>query len=329
MIETVITSDLPDAIERRLKTEFGARKLCLQQLGAQQFLKDIGAPDALVVIPGDPVNAALINQLPDSVKHIASYSTGLDHVDVKAAADRGISVSNTPDVLTDATADLAMLLILATVRGAEAATQKIRAGRWTGWSAQEVFGQDLYSQTLGVYGPGRIGVATARRAKAFGMTSIYWGRRRSSEMAALGAMYVPYEKEFFSIADIVSLHVPSTPQTRQTINATSLSWMKAGSYIVNTGRGDLVDDDALIDALNSGHIAGAGLDVFNNEPELDTRYLALNSVFALPHIGSATVQTRRRMGESVLASLANVATTLKADASVSQQATDLPTRLTS
>jgi len=303
MSEVVYTADLPAEVEAELGRRFAARKLRLQQIGTAAFVSALGDARAIVVIPGDPVDAALIEALPASMNHIASYSTGLDHVDRAAAAVRGITVSGTPDVLTDATADIAILLILGAMRGAGDGLRSINAGRWTGWTPSAVFGVDLRGKMLGIAGAGRIGVATASRARAFGMTIAYWGRRTSLEMEALGATGYSDWLGFLSAIDTLSLHLPSTAQTRGLVDARALHAMRRGSYLVNTARGDLVDDEAVIAALASGQLAGVGLDVFSGEPRIHPGYHNARGVFALPHLGSATVETRAQMGASVIASL--------------------------
>lgn len=301
--EIIYTSDLPEGVEVLLAEQYDARKVKLREVGYRQFLAQFGSARAIVACPGDPFDAQLIDSLPAAVGLIASYSTGLDHIDIVATGKRGILVTNAPDVLTDATADIAMLLILGAVRGATAASRLVRDQKWTGWRPAQIFGSDIRGKRLGILGGGRIGAATAQRAQAFGMTLSYHSRRRSNDLDALGAYYAPDLGSFLDSCDVLSLHVPATSETRNMIDAEALAKMRSGSFLINTARGDLIDDNAVISAAQSGHLAGIGLDVFRNEPALDPRYLKLSNAFLLPHIGSATDETRRAMGECVLASL--------------------------
>jgi lactate dehydrogenase-like 2-hydroxyacid dehydrogenase len=299
----IVTGLLPTAVQSELARRYALVQVDLRRDGAAALLAAMGTSRALVVIPGDPVDAALIGRLPQHVGLIASYSTGLDHVDCDAAAARGIRVSNTPDVLTDSTADIAMLLILGAVRGAARATALIDSGEWSGWQPSQIFGGDLRGRTLGIFGGGRIGTATARRARPFGLDIVYHSRRAGTDLDTLGARYIADFALFMETADIVSLHAPATAETRRIINADALAWMRRGSFLINTARGDLVDDDAVIAALDEGRLAGIGFDVFNGEPRLDRRYIGRPDAFLLPHIGSATHETRLAMGRCVIESL--------------------------
>ncbi len=193
--------------------------------------------------------------------------------------------------------------ILGALRGAASAVPLVQSGNWTGWQPAQIFGSDLKGRTLGIFGGGRIGAATARRAAAFGMRVAYHSRRMNADLDALGAVYMQDFDDFLGQIDVLSLHAPSTAQTRNIIDGGALAKMSSGSFLINTARGDLVDDDAVIAALSSGHLAAIGFDVFRGEPEFDRRYLGLPNAFILPHIGSATHETRQAMGESVIASL--------------------------
>lgn len=306
MADVILSANLPEHIELKISQLFSTTKIYLQKVGIDGFIQQMGSPTALVVIPGDPIDARLISGLPESIKLIASYSTGLDHIDLDAAKARNIAVSNTPDVLTDATADTAIFLMLGTIRGAAHATSLIRTETWKGWEPRQIFGHDLKNKTLGIIGPGRIGRATAERAKAFGLKLVYWGRKNVAAMEQLGAKAVLDLSDFLGQVDIVSLHIPATAQTRNLVNQQTLSMMKTGSFLINTARGDLLDDDAVIEALASGKLAGVGLDVFSGEPNIHPGYLSSNNTFLLPHIGSSTHETRRAMGDMVIASLQKV-----------------------
>lgn len=299
-IAVVHTCTLPAAVEAVLYREFDARRVPMR--GNPDFLAQLGTPDALVVAPGDPCTAANLAALPASVKLLASYSVGVDHIDRAAAAARGLPVTNTPDVLTDATADVAMLLLLGAMRGATAAQRLIYTRTWGPWAPDQVFGHDLRGRTLGLHGFGRIAEAVAHRARAFGMHVIAHARSRERADAA-GVPFVADLGEFLRRSEVLSLHSPLTAETRGFLNAERIAQLPAGAVVINTGRGELVVDDALIDALRSGRLAAAGLDVFTGEPNPDPRYLELANVFLLPHIGSATAETREAMGMRVVDNL--------------------------
>ena len=212
-----------------------------------------------------------------------------------------MAIVNTPDVLTDATADVAMLLILGALRGVPSAFRMISAGEWTGWQPAQVFGRDLAGKRLGIYGAGRIGLATAHRAAAFGMKIQYWaGRRRSEDFDRLGHEAIADLGDFLAQTDVLSLHCPSTPQTRGLVNRALIEQLPPCAVLINTGRGDLIVDEDVISALQAGHLGAAGLDVFNGEPDLDPRYRDLPNAFILPHIGSATEETRLAMGQLLM-----------------------------
>lgn len=304
MHDIVITANLPQSVVETLQSTYQVRQLRLREIGAEAFLAQLGEAAGIVVSPGDPVNRDLIHRLPESIKVIASYSVGLDHVDTQAAEERGLPVTNTPDVLTDATADVALLLILGALRGAAPATRLLRERQWQGWEPAQIFGRDLAGKTLAIFGAGRIGAATAKRARAFGMQVIYWsGRRQSPLLDDVGAAAVEGFDQFLAQADVLSLHAPSTPETRGLVNATLIDKLPARAVLINTARGDLVVDDDVINALQSGRLGAIGFDVFANEPAIDSRYYDLDNAFLLPHIGSSTEETRAAMGRLVLQGL--------------------------
>jgi len=298
----LVTAELPTPVRARIDAAFDAVDAPLRKVGAEMFLEIAQGADAIVAAPGDPFDAALIRALPPTVRVIASYSTGLDHIDLDAAAARSLPVTGTPDVLTAATADTALALILLTVRGLRRAMQLIEEDRWTGWAPAQIFGRSLEGRTLGLVGGGRIAAALAARAAACGMRIAYWSRSASADLDRSGIRHAELH-DLLAAADIVSLHVPSTAATRDIIDARALDAMKSNAVLINTGRGDLVDDDALVVALRERRIAGAGLDVFRGEPRIDPRYREVDNVVLLPHVGSATVEARDAMGELVLASL--------------------------
>lgn len=258
--------------------------------------------------------AALLAQLVDRVdaealewspglRVVANYAVGLDNVDVGAATARGVLVANTPDVLTESTADLTWALILAVARRLVEGDRILREGRWPGWSPTYLLGSEVHGKTLGVVGLGRIGAAVARRGLGFGMRLLYAAPRPRPELAAaLEARHVPLE-ELLAQADFVSLHAPSTPATRHLIDAAALARMRPGAFLINTSRGPLVDEAALVAALRAGRPAGAGLDVFEREPALAPGLAELPQVVLAPHVGSATRDTRLAMARTAIAAV--------------------------
>jgi glyoxylate reductase len=267
--------------------------------------------DALIALLTDRVDDALLAQC-RRLKIVANVAVGYDNIDVPAATRRGIVVTNTPGVLTDATADFAWALLLAVVRHVPEADTYVRAGRFHEWKMMEFHGGDLAGRTLGIAGFGRIGQAVARRARGFGMHVIYTNTRRVSQALEeeLDARFVDKETLLAS-SDVLSLHLPLTAATRHFIGAAEFAIMKRDAYLINTARGAVVDERALIDALQSGAIRGAGLDVFEREPFVEPALLAMSNVVLAPHIGSATVQTRTKMAmiaaENVIAVLSGSA----------------------
>lgn len=270
---------------------------------ADQIIAEADGKDGIALTSMDKFPAELINRLPMSIKILSTVSVGHEHIDIPAAKARGIVVTNTPDVLTDATADIALLLMLGAARGAFWGERMVRENRWAGFSIVYPLGKDFSDMRLGILGMGRIGVAVATRAKAFGMDLHYHNRHPSPEADALGATYHATFESLLPQCDFLSINCPMTPETKGIINARSLSLMPAGSIVVNTARGGIVNDDDLIASLKTGQTAAAGLDVYNNEPNLDPRYRDLENVFLLPHLGSATIRTRTNMGLRALSNL--------------------------
>ncbi|MBP7066227.1 D-glycerate dehydrogenase [Ferrovibrio sp.] len=256
--------------------------------------------EAMLICSSDRISADLVARLPDGLRVIATFSVGHEHIDVAACKARGIVAANTPDVLTEATADTAMLLLLAAMRRAYEGDRLVRAGEWVGWHTTMLLGRDPRGKRLGIYGMGRIGQAVAQRARAFGMQIHYHNRRRLPPGQEQGAAYHDSLGGLLRVCDALSINAPSTPETRGLFNAETLALLPEGAYFVNTARGDMVDDEALIAALKSGHIRAAGLDVFAGEPKLHPGYAALPNVFLLPHLGSATEETRDAMGFAAL-----------------------------
>lgn len=243
----------------------------------------------------DRIDADFIDSLPSSVRLIANIGVGYDNIDLKAAARRDVAISNTP-VVADDTADLALLLILATARRLYANEAMLRAGEWGQAKASETLGQTVHGKTLGIIGLGEIGQAVARRARAFNMNVVYHGpSRKQAAEASLQATYCEQLHDLLQVADIVSLHCPLTAASHKIIDAAALASMKPGAILVNTGRGPLVDEEALVAALGSGSLAAAGLDVFEHEPEVHPALLTMSNVTLSPHIGSATAECRSAM----------------------------------
>lgn len=282
----LVTAELPDFVLKR----FGAHvRLTEGPLEAAQDL----APDALLCsIAETRLSAQRIEALPNSVRAILTFSVGLDHIDIAAARQRGIAVMNTPRVLGDAVADAAMLLILGASRRVTESISLLRSGRWSGWTPSQLIGLGLADRVLGIFGMGDIGARVAHRARAFGLQIVYHNRGRRDDEP--NATWLP-ATELLAKSDVILLAWPSTPETRHFIDHRALELVKSTAVLVNVGRGDLVCDDDLIEALRSGRLYAAGLDVFENEPAIDPRYLDLPNAFLLPHIGSSTVEARLGM----------------------------------
>lgn len=241
-----------------------------------------------------PIDSSTLERLPD-LKVVANYAVGYDNIDVRALAAHGVTVSNTPDVLTEATADLAWTLILAVTRRLHEAEQLARHGEWK-WEPTLLLGMELGARTLVLLGAGRIGQAVGRRAVPFGMDVCYWDRERKPEFEAeIGARAVESLAEALALADVVSIHLQLSSETAGLIGVEQLGWMKPGAFLINTARGGIVDEEALCEALASGHLRGAGLDVYEREPTIRDCLKQLANVVLLPHIGSATEATRREM----------------------------------
>jgi lactate dehydrogenase-like 2-hydroxyacid dehydrogenase len=300
----LVTRRLTPAIEARAQARFRAHLTRADQPIPPAVLIGLAdGHDALLVAPGDRLDAAVINALPASIRIIATFSVGHDHIDLPAARARGLIVTNTPDVLTDATADIALLLLLGAARRAAEGDALIRAGGWTGWAPTQMLGLHVGGKTLAILGMGRIGRAVARRARGFGMIIHYANRSRLPPDLEQDAVFHPDPETMLPIAQFLSLHCPAGPDTHHWLDGRRLARLPAGAVVVNTARGSIVDDTALINALKSGHVAAAGLDVFENEPHLNPDYRTLANTFLLPHLGSATIETRDAMGARALDNL--------------------------
>lgn len=296
---------LPDAVEARLSRDYDPILNPTDKLYSADELIELSAKvDAILPCHSEHLSADVISKLSDRVKIIANFSVGYDHVDTAAAKERGIVVTNTPDVLSDATAEIAMLLMLGAARRASEGDRLVRTKAWKDWSPAFMVGTQVTGKRFGVVGMGRVGQVTAKRARGFDMDIHYYNRSQLTPEKEAGATYHATVDALLPNADVLSIHCPATPETKGMINADALSKLPEGAIVVNTSRGAVVDDDALISALKSGHVAAAGLDVFNGEPlDIHPGYRELDNVFLLPHIGSATKDTRDAMGYRALANL--------------------------
>ena len=296
---------LPEAVEARLSRDYDPILNPTDKLYTSEELIELSAKvDAILPCHSEHLSADVISKLSDRVKIIANFSVGYDHVDTAAAKERGIVVTNTPDVLSDATAEIAMLLMLGAARRASEGDRLVRTKAWRDWSPAFMVGTQVTGKRFGVVGMGRVGQVTAKRARGFDMEVHYFNRSKLAPEKEAGATYHATVDALLPNADVLSIHCPATPETKGMINAEALAKLPEGAIVVNTSRGAVVDDDALIAALKSGHVAAAGLDVFNGEPlDIHPGYRELDNVFLLPHIGSATKDTRDAMGFRVLANL--------------------------
>ena len=298
------TRRMPPNVEARLTRDYDATLNPSDRIyPADDLVARSEGQDAIFCASGDPMTAAVIERLSDRVRVIATYSVGYEHVAVEAAKARGIVVTNTPDVLNDATADIAMLCLLGAARRGAEGDRMVRAGEWTGWHSTMMLGVHVTGKRLGIFGLGRIGRAVARRARGFDMEIHYCNRSRLAPEAEAGAIWHETPESLLAVSDFLSINAPSTPQTRGFLDAERIALLPDGAVVVNTARGEIVDDDALIDALQSGKVAAAGLDVFAGEPNLDPRYRDLDNTFLLPHMGSASLETRDAMGDCCLDNL--------------------------
>lgn len=301
-----VTRTLLPAVEKRMAELFDARFNADDvPLTRDAFVAAMADCDVLVPTVTDSIDASIIAAAPPRLKLIASYGAGVNHIDLAAAKAKGIMVTNTPGVFTDDTADLTMALILNVPRRLGEGHRAMRNGEWSGWSPTGMLGHRIGGKTLGIIGLGRIGEAVAMRAKAFGMNIIYNKRSRlpASVEDELGVTFEPDIDRLVARSDIITLHCPLTADTDKIINAERIAHMKPNAYVINSSRGELIDEDALIAALQSGRIAGAGLDVYTHEPAVDSRFLSIPNAVLLPHLGSATVEGREASGERVITNI--------------------------
>ena len=292
----LVTRRIPDESIRMLEAACGVVDVNPHDraMTRDEFLEAVRGRDGLLCLLTEDIDDEVLDISP-GLRGVAIYAVGYNNIDVDACTRRGIPVTNTPDVLTDTTADIAWALIFATARRVAEGDRYVREGRFTGWGPLLMLGSDVTGQTLGIIGAGRIGTATAARAAGFSMPIVYTSRSRSEAIERLGARYLPLD-DLLRESDFVSLHVPLTPETTHLIGARELDLMKPTAYLVNTTRGPVVDEKALVQALRDAAIAGAGLDVFEREPELEPGLADLENIVMLPHVGSGTVATRIWMG---------------------------------
>ncbi len=302
----IVTTELTDHVMDRMRELFDAQiNLTGAAMSRVELERAVGTADVLAPTITDVIDADLIAKAGPQLKLIANFGVGVDHIDLKAARARGIIVTNTPGVLTEDTADMTMALILSVPRRLGEGEKLIRQGMWSGWRPNGMLGHRVNGKRLGIIGMGRIGRAVAARAKGFGINTLYHNRHRLPESveAELGATYAADLDTLIASADIISINCPHTSETHGLIDARRIALIKPDAYLINTARGEIVDEDALIKALQTGAIGGAGLDVYTHEPNVDPRLLALSNVVLLPHMGSATYEGREAMGEKVIANI--------------------------
>ena len=295
MKKVIITRRLLKACEEKASKNFDVKLNSNDELYSQSKLLELSQGcDAILTSLTDKMDEEIINKLPDSIKVISNFAVGFGNVDLEAAKKKGITVTNTPDVLTDATAEIGILLILGACRRASEGIKSAKESNWK-WSADYLIGKQLTGSRLGILGMGRIGQKIAKIAKALGMIIHYHNRSKLSEEKEQGATYHDNLKSLFSVSDVLSICCPATKETVNLINKETLEYFPTGAVITNVARGDIVDDEALIDALNRRKIYAVGLDVYKGEPNLNPGYQKIKSTFILPHLGSATKHTRTAM----------------------------------
>ena len=293
----VVTSHYPKEVEDRIDRDYNARRNPNQALfSPQETLSAAEGADALLITPADRLDSNFFQKVSPTVKIIATFSVGFEHIDLKAAARKKIAIAYIPGVNNEATADIAMLLLLGASRRAYEAQQLVRTGAWKPMRPDDLLGWQVGGKVLGIFGMGRVGQALARRARGFGMKIHYCNISELPGEIAGDAVYHKDPSDLLRVSQFLSLHAPETPQTHHFLNSKAISLLPPGAIVVNTARGGLVVDEDLIAALKSGRVAAAGLDVFEGEPKLNPEYILLKNTFLLPHIGSATIETRTAMG---------------------------------
>ncbi len=300
----LVTRKLPDAVEDRLRRDYDPILNPEDALySSDEIIERAKGADAILPCHTEKFTAEVIARLPESVRVIANYSVGYDHVDTEAAKARGLIVTNTPEVLSDATAELTLLLMLGAARRASEGERLVRTRAWKDWSPAFMVGAQVTGKRLGIVGLGRVGRTVARRARGFDMQIHYHNRQRLASELEQGAVYHPTLEDLMPHCDFLALHCVASPVTTGLLNAARIALLPDGAIVVNASRGAVVDDDALIAALKSGKLTAAGLDVYNNEPDIRPEYRQLSNVFLMPHIGSATKETRDAMGFRALDNL--------------------------
>jgi lactate dehydrogenase-like 2-hydroxyacid dehydrogenase len=291
------TRRLPPNVETRLSRDYQASlNADDRNYPSTEILEAAQGHDGILCCSTEKFSADVISSLAESVKILATFSVGYEHIDIPAAERRGLKVTNTPDVLNDATADIAMLCLLAAARRGAEGDRLVRNDEWKGWYTTMMLGTQVSGKRLGIFGMGRIGRAVAQRARGFGMSIHYYNRSRLSEDLEQGATYHETPESLLAVSEFFSINAPSSPETLKFLNAERIALLPDGAVVANTARGNMVDDEALIAALASGKLAAAGLDVFDGEPNIHPGYRSLDNVFMLPHLGSATHETRDAMG---------------------------------
>ena len=302
----VVTRKLPDAIETRMRELFETElNLDDSPMDQARLIEAVQKADVLVPTVTDRIDSKVLARAGSSLRLIANFGNGVDHIDVKTALERGITVTNTPGVLTEDTADMTMALILAVPRRLVEGAEQLKAENFRGWSPSWMLGHRIWGKRLGIIGMGRIGQAVARRAKAFGLQIHYHNRKpvHAQIERELGATYWESLDQMLARMDIVSVNCPHTPATYHLLSARRLKLMKSSAYIVNTARGEVIDENALARMIEAGELSGAGLDVFEREPAVNPKFLKQKSVVLLPHMGSATLEGRIDMGEKVIVNI--------------------------
>jgi glyoxylate reductase len=302
-VKVIVTRRLPEPVETRMSELFDVELSAHDQpMTIEQLCDAAGRCDVLVPTLTDKIDGRVLARAGERLRLIAQFGVGVDNIDVQSCVSRGITVTNTPGVLTEDTADMTMALILAVPRRIVDGVAAMQSGQFTGWSPTWMLGRRIYGKRLGIVGMGRIGQAVARRAKAFGLQVHYHNRKPVRQQVAdeLEATYWDSLDQMLARMDIVSINCPHTPATFHLLSARRIKLMKPDSYLVNTARGEVIDEAAMIRALEAGDIAGAGLDVFENEPNVNPRLKALRNVVLLPHMSSATLEGRVDMGEKVI-----------------------------
>ncbi len=300
----LVTRKLPPKVEDRLRRDYQARLNPDDRLYSKdELIAQAQGAQAILPCHTEHFSADVFEQLPAEVKIIANFSVGFDHVDVEAAKKKGVVVTNTPDVLSDATAELTMMLMIGAARRASEGEKLVREGKWKDWSPAFMVGTQVTGKRLGILGMGRVGQVVAKRARGFDMTIHYHDVRRLPPEKEVGAIFHETLEDLLPLCDFLSVHCNVTPATRRLMDARRFSLLPDGAIFVNAARGAIVDDEALIDALTSGKLRAAGIDAYNNEPKVDRRLVALPNTFLMPHIGSATAETRDAMGFRALDNL--------------------------